>query len=129
MRFIIKTASILFSCLIISAQAAEPRSSTYGANTLTAEQASADVALMRTALEEAHPDLYRYVDKPEIAAVFAKLERRVKTPITDVESFSGISLLLAAIRCDHTEAEFSEAMSKFRNESPTHLPFRFKLFD
>ena len=129
MRFIIKTASILFSCLIISAQAAEPRSSTYGANTLTAEQASADVALMRTALEEAHPDLYRYVAKPEIDAAFAKLAQRVKTPITDVELYDEISLLFAAIRCDHTEAEFLEAMSKFRNESRTQLPFRFKLFD
>jgi hypothetical protein len=67
--------------------------------------------------------------KPEIDAAFAKLEKRVKTPITDVELYGEISLLLATIRCDHTKAEFSDAITKFRNESPTHLPFRFKLFD
>jgi Peptidase family S41 len=129
MSFVIKIASILFFCIFITAQAAEPKSSTYAAITLTAEQASVDVALMRTALEEAHPGLYRYVPKPEVDAAFAKLEKRAKTPITDVELYGEISLLLAAIRCDHTKAEFSEAMTKYRNESPTHLPFRFKLFD
>jgi C-terminal processing protease CtpA/Prc len=129
MSFVIKIASILFSCQIITAQAAEPKSLTYAGIALTAEQASADVALMRAALEEAHPGLYRYVPKQEIEAAFAKLEKRVKTPITDVELYGEISLLLATIRCDHTKAEFSEAMTKFRNESPTHLPFRFKLFD
>lgn len=125
----IKIASILFSCLLISAHATELKPSTYAAITLTAQQASADAALVRTALEEAHPGLYRYVPKPEIDAAFAKLEKRVATPITDVELYGEISLLLATIRCDHTKAEFSEAMSKFRTESPTHLPFRFKLFD
>ena len=84
---------------------------------------------MRAVLEEAHPGLYRYVAKPEIASAFAKLEQRVKTPIMDVKLYGEISLLLAAIRCDHTKAEFSEAMSKFCNESRTQLPFRFKLFD
>ncbi len=129
----IKIASLLFFCLIINVQshvhAAETKSSSYVTLTLTVEQASADVALMRTALEEAHPGLYRYVAKPEIDAAFAKLEKRAKTPITDVELYGEISLLLATIRCDHTKAEFSDAMTKFRNESPTHLPFRFKLFD
>jgi Peptidase family S41 len=129
MSIIIKIASILFSCLITTALAAEPKSSAYAALTLTAEQAGADVALMRTALEEAHPGLYRYAPKPEIDAAFAKLEKRVKAPITDVELYGEISLFLATIRCDHTKAEFSEAMIRFRNESPTHLPFRFKLFD
>jgi Peptidase family S41 len=129
MSFVIKIAPILISCLLITAHAAEPKFSAYAGITLTAEQASADVALMRTALEEAHPGLYRYVAKPEIDAAFAKLEKRAKTPITDVELHGEISLLLATIRCDHTKAEFSEALTKYRNESPTHLPFRFKLFD
>jgi hypothetical protein len=60
MSFFIKIASILFSCLLIAALAAEPKSSTYAGFSLTTEQASADAALMRTALEEAHPGLYRY---------------------------------------------------------------------
>jgi C-terminal processing protease CtpA/Prc len=129
MSFVIKIVSTLFSCFILAAHAAEPNSSTYAGITLTAEQARADVALMRTALEEAHPGLYRYVVELEIDAAFAKLEKRAKTPITDVELYGEISLLLATIRCDHTKAEFSEALTKYRNESPTHLPFRFKLFD
>lgn len=127
MSYIIKIASILICCMVIAAHAAEPKSASYAAITFTVDQGRADLALMRTALEEAHPGLYRYLSKSEIDAAFARFEKRVKTSITDVELHGEISLLLATIRCDHIKAEFSGAMTKFRNESPTHLPFRFKL--
>ena len=85
--------------------------------------------LLRVALEKAHPGLYRYAPKSDIDATFDKLEKRVKTPITDADLYGKILLMQAAIRCDHTKAEFSEAMTKYRRNIPTHLPFRFKLFD
>lgn len=133
MSIVMKVAVILISCVLMSLQgsahAAEPASATYAAMMLTPEQANSDVMLMRTALEEAHPGLYRYVPKSEIDAAFDKLEKRVKTPITDVELYGEISLMLATIRCDHTKVEFSDAVTKYRRNIPTHLPFRFKLFD
>ncbi len=133
MNLVMKIAAILVSgllmCMQLSAYAATPTPASYPEMMLTAQKASADVALMRTALKEAHPGLYRYVPKVEIDAAFTKLEKRVKTPITDVELYEEISLMLATIRCDHTKAEFSEAMTKYRRDMPTHLPFRFKLFD
>ncbi len=116
---------LLASLIGVSATA----QTTFSARTLTASQALADVALMRRALEEAHPGLYRYLPKPRIDEAFTKLEQRAAKPISDVELYGEISLLLATIRCDHTKAEFSEALTAFRQDNPTHLPFRFKLFD
>ena len=101
----------------------------YEAKMLSAEQAAADVALARQALELIHPGLYRYTPKAEMDAAFAGLEQRVKQPISDVELYGEMSLLLAKIHCDHTKAELPGALTKFRKENPTHLPFRFRLFD
>ena len=101
----------------------------YPAKTLSPEQAAADVALTRQALEVIHPGLDRYTPKAEMEAAFARLEERVKQPISDVELYGEISLLLAKIHCDHTKAELPGALSKYRKENPTHLPFRFRLFD
>lgn len=101
----------------------------YQAKTLSPEQAAADVALTRQALEVIHPGLDRYTPKAEMDAAFARLEERVQQPISDVELYGEISLLLAKIHCDHTKAELPRALEKFREANPAHLPFRFRLFD
>lgn len=116
----------LLICLCLLVPAALPA---YQAKTLGPEQAAADVALTRQALEVIHPGLHRYTPKAEMDAAFARLEERVKQPISDVELYGELSLLLAKIRCDHTKAELPGALSKYRKENPTHLPFRFRLFD
>jgi hypothetical protein len=101
----------------------------YQGKTLSPEQAAADVALVRQALETIHPGLYRYTPRAEMDAAVARLEERVKKPISDVELYGEVSLLLAKIHCDHTKAELPGAISKYRKENPTHLPFRFRIFD
>ena len=133
MSAVTKIATILISfllvCMQMCAHAAASIPLTYAEMMLTSEQARADVMMLRVALEKAHPGLYRYVPKSDIDAAFDKLEKRVKTLITDADLYGEISLMLATIRCDHTEAEFSDAMMKYRRNILTHLPFRFKLFD
>ncbi|MEA1618006.1 S41 family peptidase [Erythrobacter sp. T5W1-R] len=121
---------LYFPCGIIAplaAQNADP--ARYTPQLLSAEQASRDVALLRRALETVHPGLYRYSDKPAIDAAFARLEAAATAPINELAFHAEIARLLAAIHCDHTKAEMSEALDDFRNKNPTHLPLRFQLIE
>lgn len=99
----------------------------YAVRTLTAEQASADVALMRRALETIHPGLYRRTSVAQMNAAFASLEAAAREPISELELYRRISLVLADIRCNHTKAEQSAAIEAWRIDHPSHLPFRFRL--
>lgn len=101
----------------------------YQPRLLTAAEASADVALMRRALETIHPGLYRYSSKAVIDAAFARLEAAAARPITDLALHAQIALMLATIHCDHTKAELSDPITAYRQTSPTHLPFRFRLIE
>ena len=97
--------------------------------TLTAEEARADIALVRQAMEEMHPGLTRHATRTEIDAAWRKLEAAANKPISELDLYREISLALAVIRCDHTKSEYSQALEAYRREQPTHLPFRFRLFE
>lgn len=97
--------------------------------TLTAAQAQQDVALMRRALETIHPGLYRRAGKARIEAAFAALERAVRQPISELDLYRRVSLMLAEIRCNHTKAEQTQAIEAWRRDNPSHLPFRFRLLE
>jgi hypothetical protein len=99
----------------------------YPIRMLTPAQAQADVALMRRALETIHPGLYRRTGKALINRAFARLERAARQPISDGELYRQASLVLAEIRCNHTKAEQPDAIEAWRNDNPSHLPFRFTL--
>lgn len=107
-------------------QAAKPL---YTPRLISAEDATRDVVLLRRALETVHPGLYRYASKGDIDAAFARLETAAATPITELALHGEIALMLAAIHCDHTKAEMSDALSSFRRDNPTHLPLRFRLIE
>ncbi len=92
-------------------------------------EARRDVALLRRALETVHPGLYRYTPKPEVDAAFRRLEAAASKPITDLALHREIALMLATIHCDHTKPEMSEALTRYRETHPTHLPLRFQLIE
>lgn len=102
---------------------------TYEPRIVAAADAGRDVALLRRALETIHPGLYRYTARPEIEAAFARLERAAKRPISELTLQGEIALMLAAIHCDHTKVEASEAFRRFRETAPTHLPLRFQMIE
>jgi len=111
----------------LAAQNADP--ARYAPRLLSADQATRDVALLRRALETVHPGLYRYSEKPVIDAAFARLEAAAAAPITELAFHAEIARLLAAIHCDHTKAEMSEALDDFRTRNASHLPLRFQLIE
>ena len=93
------------------------------------DAAVADVALLRTTLERLHPGYTRYATPAELAAAWARLDSVAASGPTDLVLFGEVSRLLAVLRCDHTKAELPVAVEMWRDEHPTHLPFRFRLFD
>ena len=112
-----------------TAATATPAAPRYTPRELTAEQATRDVDLLIRALETVHPGLYRYTAKPQIDAAFVQLKAAASAPVTELALHGHIARLIAAIHCDHTKAEMSEAMTAYRINNPTHLPLRFQLIE
>lgn len=96
---------------------------------LTPQAASADIALLRRALETIHPGLYRYSSKDQIDAAFTRLQTAAQQPLSELDLWQGLALMLAEIHCDHTKPEPSAALSGYRRAHPTHLPLRFRLVE
>lgn len=111
----------------LAAETSAPAS--YVAKMLTPAQAAADIALLRRALETIHPGLYRYRTHAEIDAAFAELETSATHPLSDLDLYRAISIMLANIHCDHTKAEASATMDAYRQTQKTHLPLRFSLIE
>jgi hypothetical protein len=97
--------------------------------TLSAEEARADIALMRRGLEMVHPGLTRYTVKKDIDAAFAKLESIGRAPVDTLTLHREMALMLAQIHCDHTKAQMSDALNEYRETHATHLPLRFRMIE
>jgi hypothetical protein len=120
-------ASLVFACdPAFASTPTEQAAASPAVKMLTEQNAKQDVALMRKALEQIHPGLYRYASRQQIDAAFAKLDAAISGPISDLALHREIALMLATIHCDHTKAEMSDALTVFRERSPTHLPLRFR---
>lgn len=88
----------------------------------------ADVALLRQALEQVHAGYDRYQPRHVLDTAFARLDRRAAEPMTDLDLYREVALLLAKIRCNHTKAEYPESLERYRTESATHLPVTVRIF-
>lgn len=120
-------ATLAFSTLVLAS--AVPARAVYQPRLIAPADARADVALMRRALETVHPGLYRYTPRATIDAAFARLEAATARPITDLALHAELALMLARIHCDHTKPELSDALTRYRETNPTHLPLRFQLIE
>ncbi|MCA9278174.1 MAG: hypothetical protein H6815_05200 [Phycisphaeraceae bacterium] len=96
---------------------------------LTSEQAMEDVVLFRHALETIHPGIYRYTSKPKLDAEFDLLGIAYANGVQQTVFYRDIALLVAAIGCGHTRAEAPESLTTYRQSTPTHLPFTFRIID
>jgi hypothetical protein len=110
----------------VTAQGQQPTQ--FLARALTSVEAVGDVGLLRLALEQVHSGYDRYVPRRTMDSAFARLERRATLPITEVEFYREVALLLANIRCNHTKAEYPQSLNSFRNTQRTHLPMRLRVF-
>src|SRR3984893_15269883 len=79
-----------------------------GVQWLTSAQMQADFDLMRHALEEAHPGLYRYSTKPQMDRGFDTQRAKLNGPMTKLEFERVVAETLALIRCGHTSMNRNE---------------------
>lgn len=120
---------IIAATAVLAVPAAAQRSAAhYTAVTLTPAQVSADVALLRQAIEQVHSGFNRYMPRRVMDSAFARLDRRAATPMTDLELYHDVALLLAKVRCNHTKAEYPASLASHREENPTHLPVTVRIF-
>jgi hypothetical protein len=100
----------------------------YNPATLSPDQVATDMALLRRALEQVHAGYDRYVPRRIMDTVFAKLGRRALAPMTELELYREVALVLAKIRCSHTKAEYPRALEQLREQAATHLPVQVRVF-
>ncbi len=111
----------LYLCLLILCSCSknfDPR------NTFTTEQIRSDYALMRQALTEAHPGVYRYTSPDSIRWIFDKVEKQLDHAMTEREFRRITNPVFAMIRCGHTDIYASNGYLKYAKKHPQKdLPF------
>jgi C-terminal processing protease CtpA/Prc len=92
----------------------------------------ADVAVLRRALSELHPGLFRYNTPAQIGAGLDALDTEFGEARTPAEAFRAISVLLAGIRCGHTYTNFYNQPREIVAavyDRQTRVPFHFRWLD
>ena len=95
----------------------------------TVKQLKEDFFILRNALEEGHPGLYRYTLKKEFDKMFEKIDQSLDEPMSEIEFFLELNPLIADIHCGHTRMGLSSATTSFINKSLITIPFSFKFIN
>ena len=110
------TAAVLMSVTLAASQdradnvSADAGSTCGGVQWLTSAQMQADFDLMRHALEEAHPGLYRYSTKAQMDREFDAQRGKLSRPMTREQFGAVVAQTLASIRCGHTRMHWDQEM-------------------
>ncbi|XWW47652.1 hypothetical protein JYG30_09500 [Fibrella sp. USSR17] len=91
------------------------------------EQLRSDFRLMRRAMEEAHPGLYRYHSRDSISRWFDAAEARLTQPMTELQFRRAVEPTIDRIGCGHTDLYGSKAYVKYRKKHPLR-PFPVDVF-
>ena len=120
-RAVAAVAALAFAGLAASVAGAGER--------LSLTDVHADLALLEASLGHLHPGYSRYAAVDELSAAFRSLAYQAAEQggMTQAELYTGVSRVLALIRCNHTKAELPAALADQRASTPTYLPFRWEL--
>ncbi len=88
-----------------AAAQAEPGNIPAVSQGLTSAEAHSDFDLMRHALEEAHPGLYRYSTKAQMDRAFDAQRAKLNRSMKKTEFMAVVAETLAGIRCGHTNVK------------------------
>lgn len=94
----------------IAAEQVAANGTSFAAKELTVAQMQVDFDLMRHALEEAHPGLYRYSTKPEMDHLFDAQRAKLSRPMAATQFEVVVAETLASIRCGHTRMHWDHEM-------------------
>lgn len=90
-------------------------------------QLRSDFRLMRRAMEEAHPGLYRYHSRDSVSRWFDAAEARLNHPMTELQFRRTVEPTIDRIGCGHTDLYGSKAYATYRKKHPTR-PFPVDVF-
>jgi C-terminal processing protease CtpA/Prc len=85
--------------LLFNFQAGYPQES----RKFSAAQLKEDLILVNQALQEAHPGLFRYLDKAGYAQTLRSIQESIKDSLTEQEFYTRLFPLISKIRCGHTK--------------------------
>ncbi|GAB4395599.1 MAG: S41 family peptidase [Microscillaceae bacterium] len=99
---------------------------------ISAEKLTEDFHLLKKALLDIHPGLYRYNTKAQIDSIFRHFQEIFSKPLTYQEAFLNFTRLTSAIKCGHTFPSFYNQTGFIQEvvlNQKDKLPFTFRVFD
>ena len=90
------------------------------------EELKEDYTVLQSALEEAHPGMYRYTTKEKFDALFDSLNSEIKYEMAELEFLRFISLIISNIRCGHTGISSSHNYMNYITKDGKFFPFQLK---
>lgn len=117
MRFSIFISCLFLSLLTACSTAFDPK------KTYSVQQIRDDFTLMRRALLESHPGIYRYTSPDSIQWAFDKAEKQLTHPMTEREFRRTVNPVFSYIRCGHTDVYPSKQYTKYvKKNKPKEFP-------
>ncbi|MCZ6837491.1 MAG: S41 family peptidase [Planctomycetota bacterium] len=125
--------SRILLCLLITtfvlqnAQAqdqSEPPPSAVEEVTFSVEQIREDFLVMRGAILEAHPGLYRFTDRRSVHAFFDATWASLDRPMTEFDLFRTLSPINGVIKCGHTKMLLSRETTNRSIQEDQFLPLQ-----
>lgn len=128
MRNIVFLLSLVF---ISEYGQAQPDPPTENARTkkFSSRQLKEDFSLLRKALEEAHPALYKFNSKKTIDSLFDATEHSIKEGMTEAQFWALLEKTVGLIKCGHTRISPSDNYRKYFMATAHLLPFSAKIID
>ncbi len=112
----------LIACFNLSVKAQQV-DTTYNPNIVyQPKQLHADLAFLKSVLEEAHPSLYRYTPKDTLDARFAEADQQLNQPLNDTQFWKIVEPVVANVRSAHTAVYLPATYSLWRIRHGLRIP-------
>ena len=69
-----------------------------------------DFRILRAALEEGHPGIYRFTPKPDLDGIFDRAAKQLDRPMTRLAFYRIVAPTVAALKCGHTAARLEQGI-------------------
>lgn len=99
---------------------------------VSATQLQEDYKILKQALEELHPALYKYDSKAQREKDFEALQASLSTDQSPMEAYKNITEFTAKIKCGHTYTNFWNQKKIIRDsfiKDKNKVPFTFRIID
>ena len=94
------------------------RSNVEPSATFTTAQLRRDFQVLREALEEGHPGIYRFTPKSELDHVFDRAAKQLNRPMTAMDFYRLLAPVVARLKCGHTSLRPSGLMEQRLADEP-----------